>query len=103
MENILSTLGHETLSVLEGSGVIEQIREYQPDVVILDLMMAGKSGLDVLEDMRAEGIQIPVIVITAMKTHDLKKRAFALGAADYQSKPINASTLQRSLEQVFQD
>ena len=103
MEHILNSLGHETISVIEGSEAIEKIREYQPDVIILDLMMPGKSGLDVLEDLRAEGIQTPVIVITAMNSHDLRNQAFALGAADYQPKPVNANSLQKRLEQVFQD
>jgi len=102
MENILSTLGHETLSILEGSGVIEKIREFHPDAVILDIMMPGKSGLDILEEIRHAGIQVPVIVITAMSSQELKIKALELGAADYQPKPVKMKTLQHSLEKVIQ-
>jgi len=101
MENLLSSFGYETYSMLEGSDVLEKIEEYQPDVIILDMMMPQKSGLDVLEDIRAKGIHIPVIVITAMKDKTLKKKAMKLGVADYQMKPVKMATLKASIEHAL--
>ena len=100
MENILSSLGYEAYSILEGDQAMEKIEEYQPDVIILDMMMPTKSGIDVLEDLQAQGIQIPVIVISAMNNKELKKRALELGAADYQSKPVKMETLKNSIQQA---
>jgi two-component system response regulator VicR len=101
MENLLSSFGYETYSMLEGTDVLEKIEEYQPDVIILDMMMPQRSGLDVLEDIRAKGIHIPVIVITAMKDKTLKQKAMRLGVADYQTKPVKMATLKASIEHAL--
>ena len=101
MENILSSLGYEVYSILEGSQALENIEEFRPDVIILDIMMPNKSGIDVLEDIRRQGIETPVIVISAMKDQELKRRALELGAADYQSKPVKMETLKNSIQQAL--
>ena len=101
MENILSSLGYEVYSILEGSQALENIEEFRPDVIILDIMMPNKSGIDVLEDIRRQGIETPVIVISAMKDQELKRRVLELGAADYQSKPVKMETLKNSIQQAL--
>ena len=102
MENILSSFGYETYSVLEGSDVLEKIEEYQPDLIILDLMMPHKSGIDVLEELRGQGVQTPVIIVTALNDSELKRRARELGVVDYQAKPVKMETLKDSIQQAIQ-
>jgi len=102
MENLLSTLGYETYSILEGSDVLERIEEFKPDLIILDMMMPNESGLDVLEEIRAQGIDIPVIVVTALRDEALKKRAMQMGVVEYQMKPVKMTTLKTSIERALQ-
>jgi CheY-like chemotaxis protein len=102
MENILSSFGYETYSVLEGSDVLEKVEEYQPDLIILDLMMPHKSGIDVLEELRGQGVQTPVIIVTALNDSELKRRARELGVVDYQAKPVKMETLKDSIQQAIQ-
>ncbi len=102
MENIISSFGYEAYSLLQGSGIAEKIEEYQPDVIILDLMMPDKSGFDVLDELNKLGFNIPVIVVTAMNSSELKRRALEMGAVDYQAKPVNMKSLKRSLDKAFQ-
>ena len=102
MENLLSTLGYETYSILEGSDVLESIEEFKPDLIILDMMMPNESGLDVLEEIRAQGIDIPVIVVTALRDEALKKRAMQMGVVEYQAKPVKMATLKASIERALQ-
>lgn len=102
MENLLSTFGYETYSLLEGFDVLEKIEEYQPDLIILDMMMPNRGGMDVLKEIRSQGIQTPVIVITALRDETLKKRALKMGAADYQVKPVKMTALKTSIEHALQ-
>ncbi|NUQ12965.1 MAG: response regulator transcription factor [Gemmatimonadaceae bacterium] len=58
------------------------------DVVILDMRLPGKSGLDVLQSLRAKGLETPVLVLTAQDAVDAKVRTFRSGADDYVTKPF---------------
>jgi two-component system, OmpR family, copper resistance phosphate regulon response regulator CusR len=60
----------------------------QYDVVILDLMLPGQSGFDVLREMRDQGIETPVIILTARDSLEDRLRGFRDGADDYLSKPF---------------
>lgn len=58
------------------------------DVVILDMRLPGKSGLDVLQSLRARGFETPVLVLTAQDAVDAKVRTLRAGADDYVTKPF---------------
>ena len=58
------------------------------DVVILDMRLPGKSGLDVLQSLRSRGFETPVLVLTAQDAVDAKVRTFRAGADDYVTKPF---------------
>ena len=63
------------------------------DVIVLDLMLPGKSGFDVLKELREENIFTPVIVLTAKTSLKDKVNAFEFGADDYLTKPFQATEL----------
>src|SRR3990172_742698 len=71
------------------------IRQEQPDIVLLDLMMPYVSGLDILTEVRTdETISfIPVVILTAVTDRDTRVRAVELGATDFLNKPVDASEL----------
>jgi two-component system copper resistance phosphate regulon response regulator CusR len=58
------------------------------DVIILDMRLPGKSGLDVLQSLRARGFETPVLVLTAQDAVDAKVHTFRAGADDYVTKPF---------------
>ena len=58
------------------------------DVVILDMRLPGKSGLDVLQSLRARGLETPVLILTAQDAVDAKVRTLRAGADDYVTKPF---------------
>jgi EAL domain-containing protein (putative c-di-GMP-specific phosphodiesterase class I)/PleD family two-component response regulator len=74
---------------------LDMLRREEPGVLLLDLMMPGMSGFEVLEAIRAERSlrYTPVIVLTAATGADAKLRALQLGATDFLSKPVDASEL----------
>jgi DNA-binding NtrC family response regulator len=83
------------------------IDEAPPDLVILDLVMPGRSGLDLLSDLSARQLAAPVIVLTATKTVTTAVEAMKRGAADYVTKPFEVDALRikvrRLLEQLERD
>lgn len=100
MENLLNSQGFQTLSVIEGIRAYEKIREFQPDVILLDLMMPDKSGIEILEELKKEKINIPVIVISAMESSLMKEKVLTLGASFHFKKPVDFHVLVKSIEEV---
>lgn len=63
------------------------------DLVILDANLPGRSGFDVLREMRREGVDTPVLILTGLGSHEDKMRGFELGADDYLTKPFSTEEL----------
>lgn len=72
----------------DGRLAIELVTAYQYDLIILDLMMPGLSGTEVLQRIRALNEQVPVLVLTARDALEDKVRHFEIGADDYLTKPF---------------
>jgi len=70
-----------------GADGLERARVAAPDLIILDLMLPSMNGFTVLQRLREEGRETPVLVMTALGTEEEKLRGFGLGADDYVVKP----------------
>ncbi|HLC99884.1 MAG TPA: response regulator [Patescibacteria group bacterium] len=81
----LGKAGFELVMVSDGRDVVPHMLREKPDLVLLDLMMPGKSGFDVLRDIKAdpELKKIPVLVITALAQTKERELGLQLGAKDY--------------------
>jgi diguanylate cyclase (GGDEF)-like protein len=79
----------------EPMDVISLLAEHRPDVLLLDLMMPGMTGFDILARMEAENIlkDIPTIVLTSSRDAATKLKALELGATDFLAKPVDPSEL----------
>ena len=79
------------------------IRQEQPDIVLLDLMMPYVSGLEILTEVRADDSIsfIPVVILTAVTDRDTRVRAVELGATDFLNKPVDASELMPRVRNVL--
>lgn len=102
-EDILPQLGFETLAAANGRQGLHVINEQKPDLVMLDLQMPEMSGLDVLQAIREQQINVPVILMTAHGSESVAVEAFRLGVKDYLVKPFDIgvaeATIGRLLEQ----
>ncbi len=89
---LLQPLGYRVVGCHTGWEAVSTARELAPDVVILDIMMPGINGYDVLRLLKSEQatVEIPVIVLSVL---DEKEKAFALGAAEFVSKPFHKQHL----------
>jgi DNA-binding NtrC family response regulator len=81
---------------------LARIGEARPDLILLDLVMPGRSGLELLEELRQRGEPPPVIVLTATKTVTTAVEAMKLGAADYVTKPFEVDALRIKIRNHLQ-
>jgi two-component system response regulator TctD len=78
----------------DGDRALDRWRAAQPDVVLLDLTLPGRDGLQVLADARAEGLRTPVIILTARGTVGDRILGLNTGADDYLPKPFDLDELE---------
>jgi len=93
---VVLNLQHEGFTVLEaadGEKGLELIRKEQPDIIILDVMMPLKDGLQTCKELRNEGISTPLILLTARSAEVDRVLGLDLGADDYLAKPFSMPEL----------
>jgi two-component system phosphate regulon response regulator PhoB len=100
------TLEGESLEILEaadGEQAVTMAREYHPDVVLLDVMMPGRSGFDVCRDLKADPSTagITIILLTARAQNADREEGQAAGADDYFTKPFSPIALLRKVDDVL--
>ncbi|ADY73356.1 two component transcriptional regulator, winged helix family [Desulfurobacterium thermolithotrophum DSM 11699] len=88
---------------LDGKEALEKIKTNSYDLIILDLMLPGASGLDICKEIRENSINkdVPVIVLTALSDEDTKVKGFSIGADDYVTKPFSMKELLARIEAVL--
>ena len=86
----LQQRGHELLEAADGSTALALARDRHPDVIVLDLMLPGISGYDVLEALQRDELttDIPVLVLTAKSLRADRERSHGLGASAFLTKPF---------------
>ncbi len=92
VEAMLAPEGYEVVLAHSGEEGLEKIRDTCPDVVLLDIMMPGMNGYEVLRILRQQS-NIPVIMLTAKKEVTSAIDSFHLGADDYVRKPFRKGEL----------
>jgi len=80
--------GYEIRHVARGDEAVAVVREFQPHLLILDVMLPGRSGLDVLKDLRAVGNRVAVLMLTAKGDVVDRVVGLEMGADDYLPKPF---------------
>lgn len=93
LQDALRMNGYETISAKHGLEALRLIREQKPDLVILDINMPQLDGFGVIEKLRNENNNVPVIVLTARDQKDDKSIGFGLGADDFVTKPFGLEEL----------
>ncbi len=96
--------GHTILEADSGEQALAVTSEAKPDLILLDIIMPGMDGIQVLEKLRAADRVTPIVMLTATKTVRTAVDAMKLGATDYLTKPFDVDELKvivaRALERV---
>lgn len=85
---------------VDGADAIEKFKEGQFDLVLTDWNMPNKSGLEVLQEIRAGGSTVPIIMVTTEGEKSNVLQAIQAGVSDYLTKPFEASALLEKIEKL---
>ncbi len=102
---ILSRAGMEVRSHGNGATAVEEVKRYGPDLIVLDVMLPGRSGLDILRDLRSDPSTeaLPVVMLTAKGQAKDRETALVLGADAYLTKPFSNSEMLQLLTQILDE
>jgi DNA-binding response OmpR family regulator len=88
LRDCLAELNCRIEEAVDGDEALAKIALVTPDLVLLDLVMPKRSGLEVLKEVRAAAPTPPILVVSSLDTEKLMKQAFEAGANGYISKPF---------------
>jgi CheY-like chemotaxis protein len=101
--NILKPRGYEVISAMDGPTGLSKAIEESPDLLIVDLKLPGMDGLEVLRQLKEQGINIPSIIMTFHGTEETVVRAIRLGGVkDYLTKPFTVEEMLAALDRAFE-
>ncbi|MDP1805129.1 MAG: response regulator transcription factor, partial [Acidimicrobiales bacterium] len=100
LRRMLTIEGYEVGEAVDGASALEKVGAWAPDLLLLDIMMPGQDGLDVLEGLRRTSA-VPVILLTAKSEEADRVLGFRFGADDYVVKPFSTAELTARIAAVL--
>ncbi|MCF8144669.1 MAG: response regulator transcription factor [Deltaproteobacteria bacterium] len=85
----LSLKGYEVMIAPDGISALQGWKEWQPDLIVLDIMLPGIDGISVLRNIRLEDERVPILILSARGDPDDRVKGFSYGVDDYLVKPFN--------------
>jgi two-component system response regulator AtoC len=102
LEDFLQFKGYSALKASSGDEALQSLKSKETDLILLDILMPGMSGLEVLENVRKLYPELPVIILTGVKDKRIVDDTFNMGAADFIPKPIDLDILEQSISNNLQ-
>ena len=99
----LQIRGMQAQTATDGETALKMIEANPPQVVVLDVMMPGIGGIEILKRMNAQNLQIPVILLTGYGSAEQGKEGMELGAFDYLMKPCDLNMLISKIQEAVKD
>jgi two-component system, NtrC family, nitrogen regulation response regulator NtrX len=93
--------GHEATVCDNGARAVELLRNDTFDLILSDVVMPGKSGLELLEDLKAAGVKTPIVLISGQANIEMAVKATKLGALDFLEKPLSTDKLLVTVENAL--
>jgi len=97
----LELAGYRVSGAADGVDGMRMAFDERPDLIVLDVMLPGWSGLDILAELRARGVEVPVLILSARGTTDNKVEGLNIGADDYLAKPFELAELLARVEAML--
>ncbi|TAE11490.1 MAG: response regulator [Bacteroidetes bacterium] len=101
VESALKKEGHDVLVCENGKEASDLLQEETPDLIVSDIVMPYKSGLELLQEVKnTTGVKVPMIVVSGLSKEDTVKQAFSLGADDFMFKPLTLPVLIQKIKHI---
>ena len=101
VKEFLTGRGYEVMTASTGRDALAQFEHFAPDVVLLDMVMPGISGLELLRLIRERPFPPKVILVTAVDDPEVAEQAMRQGAHTYVAKPVALETLERLITGIW--
>lgn len=99
----LTNEGYKVHGETDPTDIVPKIRDYNPDLILLDISFPGVSGIDMLNEILAKGIYTPVVMLTSDTSADTAVRAMKIGAVDYITKPFNLDAIKIIIDKIVEN
>ncbi len=81
----------------DGVDAVDLVKEHEPALIVMDMIMPGKGGLETIQDLRREGCKIPIVVLSSKTNPEDRDRALSAGADLYIKKPFSPKELEAAI------
>ena len=100
---LLENSGHSVAECPDGNAAWELFQDFRPDVLLLDVMLPGKDGFAVCQEIRSQpqGRNVPIVMMTGLDDIDSIHKAYRVGATDFITKPINWQILAYRVQYII--
>ncbi len=102
LSRVLKNEGYDVRGETAPRDVVNKIRSWSPNVVMLDINLPDKSGMDILQELKSEGMDTQIVMLTADDTAETAVKAMKLGAVDYLTKPLNLDKVKLVLKSTIE-
>jgi DNA-binding NtrC family response regulator len=104
LSRALKKEGYEIYSEGGTEDVVNRIKSWAPDILLLDVTLPGRNGMDILQEIKSgeSGIDTEVVMLTADDTAETAVKAMKLGAADYVTKPFSAAEVKIVIGKIME-
>ena len=97
----LKYVGFDVATASSGRDALSSVGDFRPDLIVLDVMMPDLDGFEVCRRLRADGIRVPVVYLTARDATEDKVRGLTIGGDDYVTKPFSLEELVARIRAVL--
>jgi DNA-binding response OmpR family regulator len=104
LEFLMKQQGYETRTAGDGEQALEEAERFQPDIVLLDVMLPRRDGFEICQKLRAEGRpEIKIVMVTARGRETEAAKGMAMGADAYVTKPFSTRELVNLVSSLLED
>ncbi|MCK9230697.1 MAG: response regulator [Syntrophales bacterium] len=101
LELHMAARGYDVYTAFEGTEALKKVRAVLPDVVLLDIVMPGRGGIEVLKEIKKIGSHIAVVMMTAVIDDQMMETALQSGADGYVIKPFDLCTMVNEVREAI--
>jgi len=102
LSKALKKEGYEISAATETNAIIDKIKSFNPDLLLMDITMPDRNGIDILQEIKSDGLTTPVVMLTADDTSDTAVKAMKMGASDYLTKPFNTDEVKIVIRNIIE-